>query len=282
MFMQHLTNFHSHCVFCDGRASMEAFVQYAISKGFRAYGISSHAPVPFITRWAMHEEDLADYLQEFYRLKELYASQIELYLGLELDFLDKEKDAVFRSHANLDLDYRIGSIHYIETMPDGSHWNVDCETGHFMRAVQSVFGGDIKLACKSYYQQTCEMIETCQFEILGHMDKISRNARHYADFSVDAAWYTNLIYDTLALVKQKGIVVEINTKAVPTKDITYPNVELFSMLKGMQIPVMVNSDAHYPDKVTAGLQETYTALLAAGINSVRILKNGQWVDEAII
>lgn len=279
--MQYLTNFHSHCVFCDGRASMDAFVQYAIAKGFKAYGISSHAPVPFITRWAMHQEDLADYLQEFYRLKDLYASQIELYLGLELDFLAKEKDAVFETHKDLALDYRIGSIHYIDTMPDGSHWNIDCETGHFMRAVQTMFGGDIKLACKAFYLQTCQMIESCQFEILGHMDKISRNAANYPEFNVDAQWYQNMIYDTLALVKEKGIVVEINTKALNSKGLTYPNIELFAMLKGMQIPVMVNSDAHYPDMVAAGLQDTYEALTAVGIQSVRILKNGIWVDEEI-
>ena len=41
-----LTNYHSHCSFCDGQAPAEEFVKSAISAGFTAYGISSHAPLP--------------------------------------------------------------------------------------------------------------------------------------------------------------------------------------------------------------------------------------------
>lgn len=279
--MNYLTNFHSHCVFCDGRASMEVFVQHAVAKGFKAYGVSSHAPVPFITRWAMHEEDMDEYMQEFQRLKQLYANQIELYVGLELDYFSKEKDVVFKRFEGLNLDYRIGSIHYMETLPDGSHWNVDCETGFFKRAVMQLYGGNIRLACKNFYHQTCEMIENAKFDIVGHLDKISRNALTYSDFSVDAQWYVDLVYDTLALIKEKGVVVEINTKAMPTKHLTYPNRELFHMLKGMNIPVMVNSDAHYPDMVAAGFSETYEALTNVGIKTVHVLKEGKWIEEFI-
>jgi len=48
-----LTNFHSHCDFCDGKAPMEEFVTNAIEMGFTAYGISSHSPLPFPTQWNM-------------------------------------------------------------------------------------------------------------------------------------------------------------------------------------------------------------------------------------
>jgi acyl-[acyl-carrier-protein]-phospholipid O-acyltransferase/long-chain-fatty-acid--[acyl-carrier-protein] ligase len=42
-----LTNYHSHTLYCDGRAGMEDFIRFAISRGFTSYGISSHAPLPF-------------------------------------------------------------------------------------------------------------------------------------------------------------------------------------------------------------------------------------------
>mgnify|MGYP002240907403 CR=1 FL=1 len=45
--MTNLTNYHSHCLYCDGRANMEDFIRFAISEGFTSYGISSHAPLPF-------------------------------------------------------------------------------------------------------------------------------------------------------------------------------------------------------------------------------------------
>ena len=51
--MTNLTNYHSHCLYCDGRANMEDFIRFAISEGFTSYGISSHAPLPFSTAWTM-------------------------------------------------------------------------------------------------------------------------------------------------------------------------------------------------------------------------------------
>ena len=39
-----LTNYHSHSLYCDGRANMEDFVRFALSEGFTSYGFSSHAP----------------------------------------------------------------------------------------------------------------------------------------------------------------------------------------------------------------------------------------------
>ena len=32
--MPNLTNYHSHCLYCDGRANMEDFIRFAISAGF--------------------------------------------------------------------------------------------------------------------------------------------------------------------------------------------------------------------------------------------------------
>lgn len=39
-----LTNYHSHSLYCDGRANMEDFIRFALSEGFTSYGFSSHAP----------------------------------------------------------------------------------------------------------------------------------------------------------------------------------------------------------------------------------------------
>ena len=46
--MTNLTNYHSHCLYCDGRANMEDFIRFAISEGFTSYGISSHARCRFL------------------------------------------------------------------------------------------------------------------------------------------------------------------------------------------------------------------------------------------
>lgn len=35
---KNLTNYHSHSLYCDGRAGMEDFVRFALSEGFTSYG----------------------------------------------------------------------------------------------------------------------------------------------------------------------------------------------------------------------------------------------------
>ena len=64
-------------------------MRFALSEGFTSYGFSSHAPLPFSTAWTMEWDIMDDYLSEFHRLKEKYAGRIELYIGLEIDYLNE-------------------------------------------------------------------------------------------------------------------------------------------------------------------------------------------------
>ena len=48
---------------------MEDFVRFANSKGVKKYGFSSHAPLPFHTKWTMNEDDFPDYERGFIALK---------------------------------------------------------------------------------------------------------------------------------------------------------------------------------------------------------------------
>ena len=108
-----LSNYHSHCTFCDGRSTPEDFIKFAVAHGFRAYGFSSHSPLPFETFWNMSKDDMPEYLTEIERLKKKYSDRLEIYVGLEIDFLDESYNASIPYFRNLPLDYRIGSIHFL-------------------------------------------------------------------------------------------------------------------------------------------------------------------------
>ena len=110
-----LSNYHSHCTFCDGRSTPEDFIKFAVAHGFRAYGFSSHSPLPFETFWNMSKDDMPEYLTEIERLKKKYSDRLEIYVGLEIDFLDESYNASIPYFRNLPLDYRIGSIHFLHT-----------------------------------------------------------------------------------------------------------------------------------------------------------------------
>ena len=173
--MNNLTNYHSHCDFCDGHAPMELFVREAVKEGFSSYGISSHAPFPVQNGCNMQKEKMTAYLEEFRRLKRLYSSEIDLYIGLEIDFLDDSFNPSIDYFQSLPLDYRIGSVHYI-VAPDGTPVDTDGSPERFRSYVDTYFDGDVKEVVHRFYRNSFRMIELGGFDFLGHLDKIGLNA----------------------------------------------------------------------------------------------------------
>jgi histidinol-phosphatase (PHP family) len=270
------SNYHSHCIFCDGRSSMEDFVKFAIAKGVRKYGFSSHAPLPFLTQWTMLEDDFADYESEFYRLKQKYQNKIQLYLGLEIDYIDNcpsVNNVFFQDKA---FDYLISSIHYLDELSENHYWTIDGDFSEFNKGLNVLYGGDIKLAVKRFYEVSSLMIQKGGFDIVGHFDKIALHAAHYKGFNPTTNWYRNLVGDALQLIKDKGMILEINTKSMNEKGITYPAQQFYPLINELQIPIVVNSDCHYPTNVIEGFSTTYKALKDAGHKTMCQLIAGTW------
>ena len=176
--MTNLTNYHSHCLYCDGRANMEDFIRFAISEGFSSYGISSHAPLPFSTAWTMEWDRMDDYLSEFSRLKGKYADKIELAIGLEIDYLNEESHPAIPRFQELPLDYRIGSVHMLYS-PLGKVVDIDTPADIFRQLIDAHFEGDLDYVVHLYYKNLLRMVELGGFDILGHADKMHYNASCY-------------------------------------------------------------------------------------------------------
>ena len=279
-----LSNYHSHCTFCDGRSTPEDFVKFAISHGFRAYGFSSHSPLPFETFWNMSKDDMPEYLAEINRLKEKYAGQLEIYTSLEIDYLDETYNPSIAYFQELPLDYRIGSIHFLPLSEHLSEDNMVCIDGAFADYKDSVdryFEGKISKLVTRYFDSTLKMIEAGGIDIVGHMDKIYMNGHKCEGFSFDADWYQKPFKAALDLIAQKGLMVEVNTKNLIKKQQIFPRKEYLGLLKDMNIPVMVNSDCHYPDLVNDGRTEAFEILKEIGFKTTRELIKGSWQDIAI-
>lgn len=276
-----LSNYHSHCTFCDGRSFPESFVRFAIARGFRAYGFSSHAPLPFETFWNMSKDDMPEYLQEIERLRQKYSDQLEIYVGLEIDYLDDSYNASIPYFRKLPLDYRIGSIHYLplsDHLIEANMVAIDGSLKEYELSVERYFKGDIRLLVKRYFDSTLHMIEAGGIDIVGHIDKIYMHGQHYAEFDITENWYRKPFEACLDLAKEKGLMIEINTKNLIKKGELYPRQEYLKMIKEMNIPILVNSDCHYPDLVNDGRPETFELLRQVGFHSTRELIKGKWQD----
>jgi len=278
------SNFHSHCTFCDGRSHPEDYIKFALAANFRAYGFSSHSPLPFETFWNMSAIDMPEYLNEITRLKEKYKDRIEIYTSLEIDYLDDTYNASIAYFQELSLDYRISSVHFIPWENPLSEANMTCIDGSssdFLAAVEHRYQGNIQSVVEDFYHSSMRMVELGGFDVVGHMDKIYMNASRHPDFDMQSDWYRKLIEAYIDLIAEKGLIVEINTKNYLRKKQTFPHLDLFKLLNKQSVPVMVNTDSHFPDLINAGRKEALQLLKAVGYQTTRELVGGKWENIAI-
>lgn len=95
------TNFHTHTTRClhAGGADTE-YVEAAIEAGMSILGFSDHAPYPdnrFGLR--MQYEELDEYIESIKRLKNKFSDQIEIRVGLEIEY-DSEKSTYYEQLLN--------------------------------------------------------------------------------------------------------------------------------------------------------------------------------------
>lgn len=255
---------------------MEEFVRFAISKNVTRYGFSSHAPLPFITHWNMKQDDFDEYIAEFKRLDKKYADRIRLFAGVESDYISNYSPVINQLFQADQLDYIIGSVHYMDRLPSGKLWTVDGPFSDFAAGLNSLFQGDIRAAVLRYFDIVTEMLEEGGFHIVGHVDKIAMNALGIRDFSPSAKWYIDRVEQLLELISSKNYVLEINTKSLQQLGITYPLQQFYPVIRELNIPVTVNSDCHYPMNVTDGFTIVYSLLKEVGFTSLSQLIDGKW------
>lgn len=260
---------------------MEDFVRFALSEGFTSYGFSSHAPLPFSTAWTMEWDRMDDYLMEFRRLRAKYAGRIELYIGLEIDYLNEESNPSATRFRELPLDYRIGSVHMLYN--DKSEVvDIDVPADAFGQIVDGQFGGDLERVVRSYYGRLRHMLELGGFDIVGHADKMHYNAACYRPGLLDEPWYDTLVKEYFEDIARRGYQVEINTKAYHDLGTFFPNERYFPFLHSLGVRVQVNSDSHYPERINSGRPEALQALKKAGYATVMELYGGAWQEMPIV
>lgn len=261
-----LYNFHSHTQFCDGRAEMEKFVVEAINEGFSYYGFSPHSPIPFSSPCNMSEKDVPVFFAEYRRLVRDYGDKIQLYVAMEIDYINREWGPAIDYFKRLPLDYRIGSVHFIPSFNDKDQYvDIDGHFDSFKEKMRVFFDNDIESVVKSFYHQSIEMIEQGGFDVIGHFDKIGHNAGHFREGIELEDWYIKLVEDTFAAIMDNNLIIEVNTKALDKHQRTFPNERLFKMLKRYDAPLLINSDAHYPELINAGRVQAKKMLATYGL-----------------
>lgn len=278
-----LANYHTHNHYCDGKEAPEAYVKKAIELGFKALGFSSHAPVLFENDYSISPEKLGDYCSEIERLKNIYSDQIDLFLSLEADYIPNKTHDFLYFRKECKLDYIIGAIHLVAHPISGEIWFIDGgKQERWDKGLNDVFGGDIQDGVKAFYRQTNEMIESQKPEILGHFDKIKMHNKNRF-FSQEDRWYQNLIQEGLQLIKEKGVVMEINTRGLYKGrfDELFPNSSIFQTAQEMGIPLMLNTDAHHPNELLGYYSEAMEIIRKVGIKELWHYSKNGWFSVSL-
>lgn len=263
-----------HCSFCDGKGDPTDYYSAAKRNKLISIGFSSHAPVPFETGWAMKKESLREYLASVNFIKS-FPSEVEIYTGLEVDYIPGIISPVDYTRQ---LDYTIGSIHFVESFDDGSPFEIDGRYDTFLRGFDTIFRSDIRALLHRYYDLLIEMVRQANPTIVGHLDKIKIQNQNRALFAETDEWYRSMITRVVKEIKLTGSIVEINTRGIYQKKSAdvYPSPWIIELLFENKIPVTINSDAHNPADIINGFPETAALLHKIGYRHLSVLRDGIW------
>lgn len=272
------TNHHTHSHFSDGSTHPEAYIEQAIQLNFDVLGFTEHSPLPFDNPFSFKPFRKEEYLKLMQDLRSRYADKLIVHVGMEMDFIPGISEDFLSIRKEYRADYLIGSVHLVRPNHSDELWFTDgpCQDT-YDEGVSKLFMGDIRRAVSTYYRQVNTMIATQDFEIIGHFDKIKMHNRNRY-FLEDEKWYMQLVRETLSLIRQKGLIVEVNSRGIYKKrsDSTYPGLEILKEIGREKIPVMINSDAHQPGELDGAYPETMGILSNAGISEVVYYRKNQW------
>ena len=296
-------NLHTHSVYSDGKSQPREIVEEAVRQGLTPLGFSEHSPLPFDNNFSVKEVDMPRYVAAIAQLKAEFKDKIDIYCGLEADYLTGVSEPFAVTKEKYHLDYLIGGVHLVinpvfrqaqrpkDSEPvegptntinpdeiwfiDGPKWEV------YDEGLQKFFDGDIRRAVRRFYEQSNEMIENEPFDIIAHFDKIKMHNRERY-FHEDEPWYRKLALETLDLIREKGLVMEINTRGLYKKRYNgfYPSPWLMEVACKMGVPAIISADAHHFSEITLEFAAAEEALKKAGYRSVVNFKDGNWIEVA--
>ena len=272
-------NFHTHTLYCDGKSSPEEFILTAIDKNMSAIGFSSHSPLPFKNTYSIKADRVEEYKNEVRELQKKYADKINIFLALEFDYVPGLSDNFNVLKNRLGLDYSIGSVHLVKNIKSDELWFIDGPETNYAKGLLSVFNNDIKLAVKSFFEQTAQMAIIEKPTIIGHFDKVKMHNRNRF-FKETESWYIKLVKQTLNVVAKSGSIIEVNTRGVYKKrcESLYPGEEILSEILKLKIPITISADAHEIHELTLYYPETISILKDIGFKKVKYFTGKSWDD----
>jgi histidinol-phosphatase (PHP family) len=262
---------HTHTFYSKHAVgTVDQVVRAALVKGVKVLTLTDHAPFYVDGLNRLLESELDRYFDDIERARTAYRGQIKILRGLEMDYLPGSYDYTSRMLARYDLDFAIGSIHYIPTA-DGKQvkvWELD-RLNH-------------PAVLERYFSALREVLECRLFDAVGHADTILRG--------VPEPIVHQHMAPLLSAFRRNNIAFELNASGLRKTTLdpsigrevngiwSYPSLSLLPLLINEGVPFTIGSDAHAPEDVGAGVQELIDALVPLGLRTISYFEGRQRVD----
>lgn len=271
-----LQNLHTHTLFGDGRNTAEEMVLGSLSSGCASLGFSEHSPLPPAADsggWSMAEKDVPAYRREVLRLREKYAGQLEIFLGLEQD-MDSPP-------AQGQWDYLIGSVHSVWS--GGTCLSVDCSAEDTARAIRQFFAGDPYAYAESYFSRVACVAEATGCQIAGHFDLLTKFNEGGRFFDEGHPRYRDAAVSALENLLRRDVIFEINTGAMSRgyRTVPYPAPFLLQAVRERGGRICITSDSHSADTVLFAFDQARELAKSCGFREAWVLSKEGLIPQAL-
>lgn len=219
-------NFHTHTVRCGhAKGSDEDYIKCAIEAGIKHLGFSDHAPFIFPDGYESHYRipmsDAQEYVNELRALREKYKEQIEICIGLEMEYYPEYFENMLNLARNIGAEYLILGQHFILNEHPGG--------------IGAGGPTDNKEHLKTYVDEVVRAMKTGVFSYIAHPDIMC--------FSGDDEVYEREITRLCLASKEYNIPFEINLLGI-RKNKHYPADCFWKIAGEVGCPVTMGVDAH--------------------------------------
>ncbi|RXJ87807.1 histidinol-phosphatase [Arcobacter sp. CECT 8985] len=255
---------HNHTVLCNhAKGTIEQYIQRAIELNINYYGFTEHAPMDYDYKYRMsiNEKEFYESTLKYYKQK--YQDKINILIGYEVDFMQSVK--MLDGILNANVDYLIGSVHFLETKNDDTPWGFD--NPEFIGKYKNKNIDDIWI---DYFYAIEKLAKLNKFDIVGHFDLIK------VFKFLPKKDIKSLAKNALIQIKKSNMVVEINSAGFrkPIKE-QYPSKDLLELCFELDIPITFSSDAHAIEQIGFKYEDTLLLAKQIGYKKCAVFKNRQ-------
>jgi len=271
-----LEDWHTHNELCrHAVGTIDDFIKKAVEMKLDLIGISDHFPYEYLKNgnvsieqvpyqeYAMKLSEIDSYFSAVEKLKRKYNTKIQIRIAFEIDYFRSQEEALNKYFKNRikELDYILGSVHILHGKSRLFAFD-DMRFLNMYKEYESI--DDIYL---EYFKNIQSMInsEDFDFDILGHFDL----PKKYNKRASNKDLVMNEALHTLELVKKRNLTIEINTGGL-RKEVKeqYPSFEIVEKMYELDIPILLGSDAHYPNDLAYKFDKMIKQVKKIGYNQL--------------